>query len=95
MLKELLEVLNKYPVGNPRPKWTVLYNISTPESNWIGTGWEFFNDEKTAQKRYDALSKFSEKPNDLGFKYCPTKRPYYSSCDRAHLGAAHAWNKEG
>lgn len=84
----------KYPYGTRHPTWTIVYNISTPGSRWIGTGWEFFEDEKTAQKRYNELSKFSEKPNELGFKYCPTKRPYFP-LDRVHLGAVHAWNKEG
>ncbi len=63
-----------------RPKWTVHYNIVSPEATeWIGTGWEFFNDERDAQHCYD-------RHNALG--NCATKRPYHRN-DRVHLGAVH------
>jgi hypothetical protein len=59
------------------PRWTVRYNIAG--GAWVGTGWEFFDDESEAQKRYDAL---------IG--HCPCKRPYHKN-DMQHLGAAHQW----
>lgn len=63
-----------------RPAWTVCYNIVTPGSRWVGTGWEFFDDEAAARTRYVQLAAAG----------CPpTKRPYYSKDDRPHLGAAH------
>jgi len=41
-----------------RPKWTVLYNIVSPESDrWIGTGYEFFDEEETAAKAYVTYAK--------------------------------------
>jgi len=62
------------------PKWTVLYNIVSSETaQWIGTGWEFFDDEHDAQHCY-------ERHNVLG--NCASKRPYHKN-DRTHLGAVH------
>lgn len=65
----------------PRPKWTVLYNIVSAENTrFIGTGWEFFIEEKDAKacyERHDAAGN------------CPAKRPYNDHCDYPHLGAAH------
>jgi hypothetical protein len=68
-----------------RPSWTVVYNRVSLGSRWIGKGWEFFDDEEWAKRRYDELVKEG---------HCPTKRPYHSS-DRQHLGAVHAMNGEG
>ena len=63
-----------------RPKWTVRYNIVSPESErWIGTGWEFFDDEKDATNAY---ARHIDKGNT------PTKRPFHTN-DRIHLGACH------
>jgi hypothetical protein len=63
------------------PRWTVLYNIVSKENDrWVGTAWEFFDDERDAQKCYDRQIREGN---------CPTKRPYYDKCDRPHLGAAH------
>lgn len=37
-----------------RPNWTVVYSIVSKEnSTWIGTGWEFFDEESDARKCYD------------------------------------------
>ena len=64
----------------PDPKWTVLYNISSPESEkWIGTGWEFFDSEKEASEAYQ---------RHINLDNCPTKRPFHIN-DRKHLGACH------
>jgi hypothetical protein len=71
---------DQYRKKGPVPKWTVLYNIVTPGSTWIGTGWEFFDDETEAQKRFD---------HHVAIGNCPTKRPYSQPCDWQHLGAAH------
>ena len=63
------------------PRWTVHYNIVSPESDtWIGTGWEFFDEEAQAAAAYERHSKLGN---------CPTKRPYYRACDAKHLGAYH------
>lgn len=57
------------------PKWTVIYGIKTKDSPWLGAGWEFFDDEATAQARYD----------ELRAQGChPTKRPW-SNRDKMHL----------
>lgn len=64
-----------------KPKWTVVYNIVSPESSkWVGTGWEFFDDEEDAQACYD---------RHVASGNTPTKRPYHDGCDKPHLGAAH------
>lgn len=62
------------------PNWTLNYNIVSSDSEWIGTGWEFFNEEEHAQNRYDVLTK-------SGIGVC--KRPYYHHTDKHHLGACH------
>jgi len=71
-----------------KPKWTVVYNIVSKESNkWIGTGWEFFDDEIDASSCYARQVKAGN---------TPTKRPYYDKSDRKHLGAVHqALRKSG
>lgn len=61
-----------------RPKWTILYNIDCGE--FIGTGWEFYNDDREAQQRYEVLSSDT--------RTCPTKRPYHEKTDFPHFGAA-------
>lgn len=68
------------PIG--LPKWTVLYNIVSPGSNWVGTGWEFFDQETDATACYE---------RQIAIGNCPTKRPFNLSCDWEHLGAAHRW----
>ena len=62
------------------PKWTIIYNTTNDENTWIGSAWEFFDNENIETKRYEELSKLN--------KY-PTKRPYYHNQDFNHLGAAH------
>ncbi len=67
------------------PKWTVCYNIVSPEaSRWVGTGWEFFDEEPHADAAY-------RRHQILG--NCPTKRPY-NHFDRDHLGAIHVCMEE-
>lgn len=69
-----------------QPMWTVCYNIVSRESlRWVGTGWEFFDNECDAQACFDRHVKNGN---------CPTKRPYYRARDRIHLGAAHTWARE-
>jgi len=71
-----------------KPRWTIVYNIISPENpKWIGTGWEFFDKEEDAEKCYDRHVKNGN---------CPTKRYYYAGIkteqnqfDYNHLGAAH------
>jgi len=63
------------------PKWTVHYNIVSPESGkWVGTGWEFFDDESKSSSAYS---------RHIAAGNCPTKRPFHRDCDLKHLGAAH------
>lgn len=63
-----------------RPGWTVVYNIVSPEdSAWVGTGWEFFNDEVNAE----SCRLRHQRAGNV-----PTKRPYHEN-DGKHLGAAH------
>lgn len=60
------------------PLWTVCYNIVSSESDaWIGTGWEFFNDEANATACYQRHQRAGN---------VPTKRPFYNSVDVEHLG---------
>jgi len=62
------------------PHWTVCYNIVSLESNkWVGTGWEFFDDEDQASACYQ---RHKEAGN------VPIKRPYHSD-DFEHLGVVH------
>ena len=63
------------------PKFTVFYNIvNTPNSDWTGTGWEFFDDHEAALARYSHH-------NAVG--NIPTMRPYHHGTDYQHLGATH------
>ena len=59
------------------PNWTVLYNIP---GDYVGTGWEFFHEEKDGKAAYDKHRKLGN---------VPTLRPYFESVDREHMGAAH------
>lgn len=61
------------------PKWTVLYNIVN-ETQWIGTGWEFFDNRDDALARYEVL----EAKN-----YVPTLRSFHEGCDLPHMGIGH------
>lgn len=69
-----------------KPAWTVLYNLPPAStSRWVGTAWEFFDDEPSAKRRYEELASSG---------HYPTKRPYHEA-DRPHLGAVHATRNEG
>lgn len=70
----------KFDTMTKLPKWTLIYNTVNVENVWIGSAWEFFDEEITATKRYEELSKLN---------LYPTKRPYYHSQDFSHLGASH------
>ena len=70
-----------------RPKWTVLYNIVSPESQeWIGTGWEFFTNEEDADRAYTRHLKLGN---------VPTRRPFYPLGDNRHLGATQRQPSQG
>ena len=63
-----------------KPKWTVVYNIVSEESSrWVGTGWEFFDDDDSANRAY---------ARHVSSGNVPTKRPFHFR-DDSHLGAAH------
>lgn len=65
-----------------QPRWTVCYNIVSRESDqWIGHGWEFFDDEASAKACYE---------RQIAVGNCPTKRAFHPS-DGKHLGAVHRW----
>ena len=65
----------------PRPRYTVVYNIVSPESSkWIGTGWEFFDNKKDAE---ECNRRHIENGN------VPMLRPFYERPDRERMGAAH------
>ena len=68
--------------GVPKlPRWTVLYNIVSEESNqWVGTGWEFFDEESDAKACYHRHSTNGN---------CATKRPFCFKVDGIHLGPIH------
>lgn len=64
-----------------RPRWTVVSNILSPESDkWVGTCWEFFDEESQAEECYT---------RQIEAGNTPTKRPYFEISDRGHLGAVH------
>ena len=66
---------------NKQPNWTVCYNIVSPESDrWVGTGWEFFDQECDAEKSYK---------RHISLGNVPCKRPYFPPSDYKHLGIAH------
>jgi hypothetical protein len=75
-----------YQEVKKRPVWTVLYNLTSAASPWVGTAWEFFDDEALARSRYEELAAKGS---------YPTLRPYYSSQDKPHLGAIHPMRGEG
>lgn len=61
------------------PRWTVCYNIVSPESDaWVGRGWEFFNKEREAEECYRRHQRLGN---------VPTKRPFYNPVDLEYLGA--------
>lgn len=61
------------------PKYTVLYDIVSKENNkWVGTGWEFFDDEYEAQKCYDRHMQTGNSP---------CKREYFHPVDYNYLGS--------
>jgi len=63
------------------PRWTVVSNILSLESDkWVGTCWEFFDEESQAEECYT---------RQIEAGNTPTKRPYFESSDRGHLGAVH------
>lgn len=63
------------------PKWTVVYNIASPESDkWIGMGWEFFDDFSDADRCFKRQAKLGN---------VPTLRPFNKKADYNQLGAAH------
>ncbi len=63
------------------PRWTVHYNIVSPESDtWVGRGWEFFDEEKDAEVCYK---------RQIEAGNVPSMRPYHDGVDRQHLGAVH------
>lgn len=68
-------------IDETTPSWTVLYNIVSEGSDWVGTGWEFFNHKKDADVCY-------KKHNASG--NCASMRPYHQN-DIEHLGAAHRY----
>jgi hypothetical protein len=62
------------------PKWTVVTNIVSPEGGrWVGTSWEFFDDEGSAAlcfERHAMSGNF------------PTKRPFFSKPDFEQINVA-------
>lgn len=67
---------------NQEPKWTVVSNVVSPENNkrWVGTSWEFFDEEKEAQACYR---------RNTGLGNSSTVRPFHLKTDLPHMGAAH------
>jgi len=63
------------------PNWTVIYNILSKDSCWIGKGWEFFTNKEYAQTRYKELKKT--------LRMVPTLRPYHHEIDYQQLGECH------
>lgn len=70
-----------------KPRWTVHTNLTSPENGqWVGTSWEFFDEEKDAEACYSRHVKTGN---------CSTKRHYFDKTDREHLSAAQkAWIDE-
>jgi len=62
------------------PKWTVITNLT---GKWIGTSWEFFDEENEAEACYQ---------KHLAIGNVPTK-PYFNAVDSFHLGAVHRMNQ--
>lgn len=67
-------------MANKTPKWTVVYNIVSVQSQFIGTGWEFFMLESNAKHCYG---------KQVAAGNCPTMRPFHEATDRQHMGAVH------
>lgn len=59
------------------PRWTVIYNIRTPGSVWVGKGVEFFDDEAPARAR--------------GREVEGTSRPFFPPHDRQYLNAVQGY----
>ena len=69
------------PSKSEYPRWTVTYNIVSPENGrWIGRGWEFFDEELEAMAAYERHGRAGN---------CATMRPFYRKTDIEHMGAAH------
>lgn len=63
-------------MSKERPSWTIHYKI--PSISWLGSGWEFFDDEESAGDRFRELE---------GLGRVVVIRPYKDEFDREHLGA--------
>lgn len=48
--------------GPTNPNWTVCYNIPSKPDSWVGSGWEFFDDEKDAKACYDKHAALGNHP---------------------------------
>jgi hypothetical protein len=62
------------------PQWTLFVNISCPGSKWVGTTWEFYDDEEQAKDRYEHYKFIGN---------VPILRPFHYT-DQKHLGAVHS-----
>ena len=58
------------------PTWTVFSIVVDAKTPWVGSSWEFFDDEEAAESRCDEL-------RALGC--CPTKRFYFRDSDRQYV----------
>jgi len=63
---------------NKQPNWTVISN--QPNGRWTSKIWEFFDDEKDADKCY-------KHHIEVGNGLC--KRPYYPPTDYKYLATIH------
>ena len=67
--------------STPHPNWTVLYNITTLEGAWVGTGREFFTSEALAHRRFEEIR--------LHPRYTASIRLYNHKADHDQRGAVH------
>lgn len=66
------------PSEKSTPVLTVVTNIDNGE--YVGTQWEFFNDEFKAKECYD---------KHIAKGHCSTMRMFNERMDRQHMGAVH------
>ncbi len=64
------------------PKWTVVYNIPSPNDGFVGKGWEFFDDEAHAEHCYR---------KQIARGNVPTMRPFHPS-DKQHMNPCDVHN---
>lgn len=76
-----------HPLQPELPSWVVFYNIVSPATPFLGTGWEFFRSESAATSRFREIPETARE--DYVGPVCATLRPYHHAHDANRVAACH------